>query len=233
MISEVLHNFDKDNYIEGLSCTLFELVFNAVKANYAYMLILGVMKDIFPNKFDHFFKKGKIHEDRAMTEVFEELIQSEQVKDEVKEVIREEKKIFDIIAKTREEKRDLTKEEKTFIHGCHTSKLAFISERLKITLKIVKLGKRKIIFDIINDAPITQQGLSRISEKRSTFKKYFDENRVAAFYMENLDETESAGFGSAMVDSILLEWGLNPKESFTIANVNHKTCATIKLHFAN
>jgi len=49
--------------------------------------------------------------------------------------------------------------------------------------------------------------------------------------MEQLDESESAGFGAAMVDSRLLEWGLDPWQRFQLFFLNKKTCAGLTVLF--
>jgi len=73
--------------------------------------------------------------------------------------------------------------------------------------------------------------LERIHSKRQNFRKYYDEDRIADFYMEQLDESESAGFGAAMVDSRLLEWGLDPWQRFQLFFLNKKTCAGLTVLF--
>ena len=78
-------------------------------------------------------------------------------------------------------------------------------------------------FEIINDAPLTMISRTRIDSKRLTFKEYYNNDLVEKFFTEQLDNSESAGFGLALCDLRLFNQTLEPHDHLKIYDENHKT----------
>jgi hypothetical protein len=227
IITYVLKKNNLESYVDDIYSSLLELAFNALKANYTYMIVLEIIKDIMPEEYKK-LKTKSVLEVPTLFNKYSELSNSDAVIYQVKKAIAEEGKIIRIYDKAEKENRSFTEVEKIEIENRLSISRRTKNQNIKITLKIVK-ASNYLIFDMINDAPITDTGLTRIQQKRDTFKKYYDDDRIAEFYMENLDETESAGYGVAMIDLRLREMGLAAQEHFKILQINHKTCTEITL----
>lgn len=230
LIAEVMNSVGKPDYAEELAASVLELAFNALKANYAYVVVMNLMKERFQDRADKFADRISFFSDRILQRTYMGLVHSASVHGKVKEALRAEKKIFDTREKAARQKRELTPDEEKTIADSQAQFETIVNFRVKSTLRFVKTPN-KLVIDVINDAPISQTGLDRIRKKRDDFRKYYKENRVEEFYTENLDESESAGFGSAIIDSRFLQWGFDPDTHFQVLALNNKTCASLTLTF--
>lgn len=229
VIFGVLELMNKADVADDIYASVLELAFNAIKANYGHVITLGILKSKFTDRMDKILAKDYL-EDRVLAKTYLWFINSAEVKQRVKEALKLESELFKSFEKSNTDDKPITPEMKSALYQKMPLMQRAIDEQIKITLRIARSDK-KIVFDIINDSPITKIGLERIRQKREKFRTYFKEDRVGDFYMENLDETESAGFGSAMIDSRLLNMGLEPSRHFVIMELNRKTCASITLTF--
>jgi hypothetical protein len=230
LISEVMGSVGKPDYADDLSASVLELAFNALKANYAHAIVLDFMKPLFDDRSEKFLDQNAFFSDRVLQRTYMGLVNSRNVNDKVREVLRLEKKVFDIHEKAAKQAREINEGEKSAIEGHLAAFAQIIRVKVKSTLRFVKTPT-KVVIDVINDAPISDHGMERIRQKRLNFRKYHEENRVEQFYVDNLDESESAGFGSAMIDSRLLQWGYPPDQHFKVLSLNNKTCASLTLTF--
>ncbi|MBN8217731.1 MAG: hypothetical protein J0L75_13895 [Spirochaetes bacterium] len=230
LISAVMGSVGKPEYADELAASVLELAFNALKANYAHAIVLDFMKPLFDDRSEKFMDQNAFFSDRVLQRTYMGLVNSKNVIDKVREVLRLEKKVFDIHEKAGKQGREITEAEKEAIEGHLLAFAGIIKVKVRSTLRFVKVPS-KVVIDVINDAPISETGMERIRQKRLNFRKYYDENRVEDFYTENLDESESAGFGSAMIDSRLLQWGYKPEQHFKVLSLNNKTCASLTLTF--
>lgn len=228
VINGILESKGKADIADDVYASILELAFNAIKANYAHVITLGLLKQKFPDRMDKILAKGYF-DDRVLMKTYLWYIASTEVHDRVKDALRYEAQIFREFERATGD-APITNAQRDELYKKLPMLMRTIDEQVKITLRAAHTGN-KIVFDIINDAPITRIGLERIRQKREKFKQYFDEGRVGDFYIENLDESESAGFGSAMIDSRLINMGLDPARHFVIMELNKKTCASITLTF--
>ena len=91
-------------------------------------------------------------------------------------------------------------------------------QNLYISMKIV-LSDEDLFIRIRNNAPITQEGQDKIQNSRLLHKRLFEEGHSADFFrMENMNESESAGLGIALVDEGYYNMALDPMEFFNITS---------------
>lgn len=228
-IEEVLRHYGELSYLDDLFLSVMELSFNALKANYAYMIVLDRIRRMLNYKQDQ-IDLNSIWKSQYMMRMYTNFIGHPATREQVRSIIRGEGNIFKIMEKAALEGRPLTAAEEERILRDRGQVNGELKEMIKATLNM-SLSPGRVIIDVINDAPITQAGLDRIHGKRTTFREYYDSGRIAEFYMENLDDTESAGFGAAMIDSRLLGWGLDPWQHFKVLTLNKKTCANLTIVF--
>ncbi|MCK4906002.1 MAG: hypothetical protein KAR07_12740 [Spirochaetes bacterium] len=226
-IDEVLKKFNAEHLLDDIFLSIMELCFNAVKANYMYVTVLDKIREMLHYKAER-VSLDTIWESQYMMTMYTTYIQHPDIKDKVKDIIKGESKIFNINEKAEKENRSLTEEEKQIINDKTSMINRTIRDKVKATLSISTTESRLII-DVINDAPITSDSIKRIESKRKKFLKYYKEDKIGEFFMENLDESESAGFGAAMIDSRLLSWGMEPAKHFKVLGLNKKTCATLTI----
>lgn len=229
VVEQVLKRYDQEEYLDDLFLSVMELSFNAVKANYAYIIVLDRIRRMLNYKVEQ-INLESIWKSQYMQTMYRSFIAHPATSEQVKEVIRGEADVFRVMEAAAAEDRELTPEEKDRISRDMGTINMAIREKIKATLNM-SLSDNRLIIDIINDAPITREGLDRIQMKRERFREYHDSDRIAEFYMENLDTTESAGFGAAMIDSRLLQWGLDPWQHFKVLSLNKKTCANLTVVF--
>ena len=228
-INEVLVRYGEESYLDDLFLSVMELSFNALKANYAYIVVLDRIRRMLNYKADQ-IDLNSIWRSQYMMTMYRNFIDHNSTRDEVKKVLRSESEVFKLMEHASAEERELTPEEQAVVEKSRGMINRVLREKIRATLSM-SLSDKRIIIDVINDAPITETGLERIHSKRVNFRGYYDDDRIAEFYMENLDESESAGFGAAMIDSRLLGWGLDPWQHFKVLSLNKKTCANLTIVF--
>jgi len=228
-IHEALKEYKAEEYVDDIFLSVMELSFNAVKANYAYVTVLDKVRRMLQYKAAQ-IDLDSIWKSQYMMNMYKNFIDHVSTKDIVKDIIRGEGSVFKIRALAEKEERELTPEEEADIEQKLSMMDRAINDKVKATLSISRL-KDRVIIDVINDAPITEFGLERIITKRRLFREYYEEDKIGEFYMENLDDSESAGFGAAMIDSRLLAWNLEPWEHFKVLSLNKKTCANLTVIF--
>ncbi len=225
IIDEILRKYNAKELKDDVFAILCELIFNAIKANYKFILV----KD----RLSEYLKENET--DKSIDEIFSEpellekyldKIDLESIQQQVREILSGEEAVTKIQEKAHKEGRKLSIDERKEIRR----KLSTMFEARKRNINVYlsfNFDDDSLIIDVINTAPIFQRDLERIKDKRSKFRKYYDEDRQQDFYVENLDETESAGFGAAMIDARFLENGIDPSENFEIWGFQNKTAITI------
>ncbi len=85
-----------------------------------------------------------------------------------------------------------------------------------------------ITITVKNNVPMLGRDLERIENSRRYHQKLHNEGRAGEFFdYDNIDTTESAGFGIAMVDQGFYRFGLNPFEQMRIESRNRETLVTL------
>jgi hypothetical protein len=230
IISSISGKYLRDFGIDGISINLFtcvdELIKNAVKANYKFILIYEAIYE----------KLRECYPDRPVAEIEEEIagilkvqdsydhiardiLSERNISSEVREILDQESKLLNIKNRAYAEKREITPAEREVFPSLE--KLGGIKEAVKKhNVKIIlKMEANTDFFyiEVTNTAPILTHDLNRIYEKRDSYRLCRAEGREMEFFINHLDTSESGfGLGYATIDSILFNWGLNPERSLNI-----------------
>ncbi len=208
-----------EEYHNDIIESLFELIYNALKANYSHIYSIQMLTTQFPEITDAMDDGFLLLLDEEMRQNYLTLRKSPFVKDIVKTLMKLEAKLI-----------------KEWDAGAviDTSKYEALHSFKRILEKPVRIKIRLSRQDnlckcsVYNQAPITLLDLSRVRQKRIIFREYYDRGVLHKFYEDNLDESESAGFGATLIDLRLLEMGLEPYDHFTITTDGFTTKASIR-----
>lgn len=226
LIDNVLAKHDLAHIRDEVFYTAMELGFNAIKANYRYILAMEDFRKVSKDRAHADVPLSELITDPHEFEEFSHSLDSERYTKLVNDIFRLENKAARIIAEADKECRTLTPFEKDRIRHY----LAFSNKAVNNDIKVhfsITFDKETLIVEIVNDAPITFWGLKKIYSKRISFKEYFDKGQEEMFYIENLDSTESAGYGAAMIDARLNRFNIDPLTSFEIIKLGNKTVALV------
>lgn len=227
IIKEILSKLNTSFLYEDIFAILMELSFNAIKANYRYLLTLDSYASSISNEEKDIAVKSFVANEKEY-EAFFASIDKDYMKARVRGLLELEKEASEIQEKAKKKGRELTEEETDKVKR----RLFFLNRALSKNICVhlgISFDNELIILEVINDAPITFKALKNIYTKRTTFKEYVDNNNEEGFYAEQLDTSESAGFGAAMIDARLLRLGLDPLHSFEVIRLGSKTAVTVSL----
>ncbi len=208
-----------DEYHNDIIESLFELIYNALKANYSHIYSIQMLTMQFPELSDAMEDGHLLLLDEEMRQNYLQLRKSPFVKDIVKTLMKLEARLikeWDSNAVI-----DVNKYEALHSFKRILQKPVRIKIRLSRQDNLCKCS-------VFNQSPITLLDLSRIRQKRIIFREYYDRGILHKFYEENLDESESAGFGATLIDLRLLEMGLEPYDHFTVTTDGFTTKASIR-----
>ena len=218
---------------EDLMACVDELIKNAVKANYKFLLILDrVQEQIIrdnPRMDPGELKKNIfsiIRDKKRFDEIASKIAEDEDISSRVRDILNEEGRYLRIKNRAYQEKRDFTDEEKKQLAGFDKVRRIRreMKERdIKILLKIE--GNADFVYiEVTNTAPILTQDLNRIYEKRDEYRQYRIEGREYEFFVNNIDTSDSGfGLGYAKIDSFLSNLGLDTENAITIISANNTT----------
>ena len=210
---------------EVYSC-IDELVKNAVKANYKFILIIEYLEKKI-KKTNPDFSDEKIRElvnlivknrseyDREA----ENILKTERLSGFVREILNEEAVQIRIKNKAYDAKRVYDDEEIGKL--IDLKKINFIRKEMtdhnvNVFVKY-DFDDEYIYVEATNSSPILESDLRRIYEKRDEFRKCREEDRQQEFFLNNLDTSESGfGLGYATIDSYLTDLGLEPYSTIQI-----------------
>ncbi len=230
MVSEMAEKFLSRAGINEISANLFscvdELVKNAVKANYKFLLIRDriyrQLSEEYPDKpgtdiASEINDIVKVQE--SFDHIAKDIINTGNISHLVREILNEEAKYLNIKNRAYRENRNYTDEEQNVITSLkllNSIKKKIRENGIRIILKI-EADEDFIYIEVTNTAPILSADLHRIHEKRDELKKYRDRGEEHLFFINNLDTTESGfGLGYAKIDMILHDWGLEPQRAAAI-----------------
>lgn len=98
------------------------------------------------------------------------------------------------------------------------------------TRTYLKIHNNNLIIEVINNVPLSQKELNKISERIEVSSKY---DNIAEFYMENPDpEAEGMGLGLSMVVILLKNINISHKNFIVTTDGTTKTYATILVPLA-
>lgn len=86
-----------------------------------------------------------------------------------------------------------------------------------------------LVVEVVNNTPVIEIEESRMREK---MKKAMEYNDIAEFYMDNMDNTEGAGLGIALIMILLKSENIDPK-LFRIQTSAAETVARVEIPFTD
>ena len=222
LISEILKKYNIEKYNDDISYILMELISNGIKARYLHIITIKCLKNLYPSYNQKIDKEEYFNDNEIMIQ-YSDLFKEEKNKEKLKKLMKLEKSLI----KDMDENNNINILEderyKELLSFRENDKNKFI---IKL---IIEIKKNNIEFSIINDSPLIMINKTRIDSKRLTFKEYYNKGMTENFFMEQLDNSESAGFGLALCDLRLYNNGLNPHEHLKIYDENNKTYSKLIL----
>lgn len=213
IIEEILKKYHIEKYYDDADYIIMELISNAIKARYLHVITVKILRQKhieFNNKIDtdeYFYDYNIMNE---YSNIFKD--------SESKKILKDIIKLENNLIKDMDNNIDIDEEKyHQLLSYRNDTKKKFIIKLL------IKIDKNNLEFDVINDAPLIMISRTRIDSKRLTFEEYYKKNMVENFFMEQLDNTESAGFGLALCDLRLYNQNLEPRTYLKIFDENNKT----------
>ena len=213
IIEEILRKYKIEKYANDAVYIIMELISNAIKARYLHIITIKILEEKFP-QFTKKIESREYFDDYDIMSEYSNILKDDDTKNELKEYIRLENKLI----------KDI--DNNIPIDEVKYSKLILCNQDIKnkLTIKLLsRINKNDIYFEIVNDAPLTMISRTRIDSKRLTFKEYYNKNLIEKFFTEQLDNSESAGFGLALCDLRLFNQNLEPHNHLQIYDENNKT----------
>ncbi len=220
-------------YVEDVFACGDELVKNAVKANYKFLLIRDSLyrqfKQQYPDKSHEEIEQylDNLLKDKTQFDTLADIVRKkENISGRVREILNQEAKFLTAKNKAYRDGYELPREELDSIEGIadfRKIRKQMKEENIRIILK-VQYEPEFIYMEVTNTAPILTHDLNRIHQKRDEYRQYRDEGKEFEFFINNIDTSDSGfGLGYAKIDSFLSNLGLDPDTSVTIISSNNTT----------
>lgn len=229
IIEKFLNLYNINELNPDIIIIIDELVKNAIKANYQYLLLKDKIFTSIQKDFPLFTKVQieeqikKIAKDQKIyDQIFEEIMINEDINKSVREILNQESILIHYKNKAYAENREFNEDELAILSKL--DKINRIKQRIKNneTSIIVNMEyiNNSFHLEVINSAPILTVDLERIYNVRDLFKKYREEDRIEEFFINNIDESRSGcGLGYATIDTILENLGLDPEKVLKIISI--------------
>lgn len=235
---KIISHVDLEMMTSELFACVDELIKNAVKANYKYLLlrerIIDRLQQLRPDKTPEELNQNidslmKFPEN--FNRMAEDILGKEDISGTVRVILNEESRVLSIKNKAYLENRELTREENEEIQSLtliNDIRKKVKESGIKILLKI-QADDDFIYIEVTNTAPILTRDINRIHEKRDEHRRYREEGREEQFFVDNIDTSESGfGFGYAKIDVILHSWGITSERAITIiSSINTTVLLTL------
>ena len=216
LVSEILKKYNIEKYNDDTIYILKELITNAIKARYLHIIAIKSLRCAYPS-YNQKIDEDKYFNDSEIMAQYSEAIKEEKNKEKLKRLLNMEKILINEMDETNNANVLKKEKYKELLDFRENTKKKFI---IKL---IVEIKKNDIELTVINDSPLIMINKTRIDSKRLTFGEYYNKGMTENFFMEQLDNSESAGFGLALCDLRLYNNNLNPKEHLKIYDENNKT----------
>lgn len=216
LVSEILKKYNIEKYNDDTIYILKELITNAIKARYLHIIAIKSLRCAYPS-YNQKIDEDKYFNDSEIMAQYSEAIKEEENKEKLKRLLNMEKILINEMDETNNANVLKKEKYKELLNFRENTKKKFI---IKL---IVEIKKNNIELTVINDSPLIMINKTRIDSKRLTFGEYYNKGMTENFFMEQLDNSESAGFGLALCDLRLYNNNLNPKEHLKIYDENNKT----------
>ncbi len=214
LIKELFNKYNIIYYENDIIDILMELISNAIKAVYSNIIVTEDLKEKYIEYKDKIDSKEYIYDENIMNKYYE-MINEDEYKIKLRKFIRVENSLLKDI----DNNIDISKNEK------YSRLLPYRkNNEEKFTIKlIVEIVNNHIKFTVINNSPLIKTNKNRIEKKREVFKDYYSKGLVDNFFLEQLDNTESAGFGLAICDLKLYNNNIAPYDHLKIFDLGNKT----------
>ena len=222
LVSEILKKYNIEKYNDDTIYILKELITNAIKARYLHIIAIKSLRCAYPS-YNQKIDEDKYFDDSEIMAQYSEAIKEEKNKEKLKRLLNMEKILINEMDETNNANVLKKEKYKELLDFRENTKKKFI---IKL---IVEIKKNDIELTVINDSPLIMINKTRIDSKRLTFGEYYNKGMTENFFMEQLDNSESAGFGLALCDLRLYNNNLNPKEHLKIYDENNKTYSKLIL----
>ena len=222
LVSEILKKYNIEKYNDDTIYILKELITNAIKARYLHIIAIKSLRCAYPS-YNQKIDEDKYFDDSEIMAQYSEAIKEEKNKEKLKRLLNMEKILINEMDETNNANVLKKEKYKELLDFRENTKKKFI---IKL---IVEIKKNNIELTVINDSPLIMINKTRIDSKRLTFGEYYNKGMTENFFMEQLDNSESAGFGLALCDLRLYNNNLNPKEHLKIYDENNKTYSKLIL----
>lgn len=221
------------HFLDDVFSCMDELIKNAIKANYKFILIHDKMCEEIAEENpeysnDQICEKAKsiIKDKQKYDEVAGNIAKKYSISLQVRSILNEESVQLRVKNKAYEEKRKLVEDELdqlSQLRELASIRRKMIKQNVKVLVKVETDGKY-LYMEVTNTAPILAKDLNRIHDKRDEFKSFREEGREYEFFIQNLDTSESGfGLGYATIDSFLGNMGLDPYKSVQILAASDTT----------
>lgn len=222
LIRELLKKYNIEKYNEDASYILMELISNAIKARYLHIIAVKSLRASYPD-YNQKIDSDEYFNDNEIMAQYSNIFKEEENKEKLKKLMKLEKSLIKDLDENNNIKAVWDDKYKELLSFRENTKKKFI---IKL---IIEVNKNDMEFTVINDSPLIMINKTRIDSKRLTFKEYYDKSMTEHFFMEQLDNSESAGFGLALCDLRLYNNGLKPEEHLKIYDENNKTYSKLIL----
>ena len=222
LVSEILKKYNIEKYNDDTIYILKELITNAIKARYLHIIAIKSLRCAYPS-YNQKIDEDKYFNDSEIMAQYSEAIKEEENKEKLKRLLNMEKILINEMDETNNANVLKKEKYKELLDFRENTKKKFI---IKL---IVEIKKNDMELTVINDSPLIMINKTRIDSKRLTFGEYYNKGMTENFFMEQLDNSESAGFGLALCDLRLYNNNLNPKEHLKIYDENNKTYSKLIL----
>lgn len=216
LISEILKKYNIEKYNDDAIYILMELISNAMKARYLHIITIKSLRALYPS-YNQKIDSDEYFNDNEIMAQYSDIFKEEENKEKLKSLMKLEKSLIKDMDENNNAKILKNDRYKELLSFRENTKKKFI---IKL---IIEIKKNNIEFTVINDSPLIMINKTRIDSKRLTFKEYYNKCMTENFFIEQLDNSESAGFGLALCDLRLYNNNLNPKEHLKIYDENNKT----------
>ncbi|TKZ34540.1 hypothetical protein [Brachyspira catarrhinii] len=222
LVSEILKKYNIEKYNDDTIYILKELITNAIKARYLHIIVIKSLRLSNPS-YNQKIDEDKYFNDSEIMAQYSEAIKDKENKEKLKKLLNMEKTLINEMDETNNANVLKKEKYKELLDFRENTKKKFI---IKL---IIEIKKNNLEITVINDSPLIMINKTRIDSKRLTFGEYYNKGMTENFFMEQLDNSESAGFGLALCDLRLYNNNLNPKEHLKIYDENNKTYSKLIL----
>jgi len=207
-------------HIFGIHYALVEIVFNALKANTKFV----ALREELRKRLTHY----NIHEIESLLQI---ILEEKTLREYLAQTIMPtalKQTVFEIFALEEKYRTDVN-------NRLPPEKIHFLARFRRLikeiaaeVILVIRNEPSRISLTVTNSVPILDRDMARINLARRRHQELHLEGKGGDFFSEEeMDTTESAGFGIAMVDQGLYKMELDPFEHLIIEARKRATIVTL------